>query len=370
MYKKTANRQEQMDKKIDTKQAKDRGDSPKKINVNLDKLNLNTIYNNNASKNVLYDRGDSKKPKKDLHTKYDGSKNNKAVEVNSPVKAVTNLTKRNNEVYDDSVSQNQNKIFSEVKPQPSINSKTVEWKKSREKNIINKKPQYQKTNQKPDHPTDLDLRKAKIKEVITIPYKPLEDIVIQEIEDDSTGQENQIMSSTSSKISTMKISKAVSFKDPLNISNILGSNHINTRYLDANSKRQVVINKTKVQNTLKTSKRRRKKKNNSQSSNESDINEFPPTKVAQWAPSCLTSHTRPYYEAWVDTSVTAVSRCSEKEKLMIEKELIKSFQESKRPVTPEEMYGNFNVEKFMGRIIVRHRHLGVKSEMSNHCSAK
>ncbi|CAK1592076.1 unnamed protein product [Parnassius mnemosyne] len=368
MYKKTAKPQEQMDKKIDTRQTKDRGDSPKKTNVNLDKLNLASTYHNILSKSILYDRGDSKKSKNEnSHTKYDTSKDNKAVEVNNPVKAVTNITQINNEMYE-SIPLNQNKIVTEdVKPKLSIGSKTFERKMSREKNIIDKKPPYQKTNQKPDRLVDVGLRKAKIKEVIKIPYKPLEDTVTQEIEDDLTVQEKQIINSTPSKNSTMKISKAVSFKEPLNISNRLGNSHIKATSLDANFKRQVVINKTKVQNSVKTSKRRRKKKNNSPSSNKIDINEFPPTKVAQWAPSCLTSHTQPYYEAWVDTNVTAVSRCSEKEKLMIEKELIKSFQESKRPVTPEGVYGNFNDEKFMGRIIIKHRHLGVKSKMSNHC---
>ncbi|KAL0858517.1 hypothetical protein ABMA27_012379 [Loxostege sticticalis] len=84
----------------------------------------------------------------------------------------------------------------------------------------------------------------------------------------------------------------------------------------------------------------------------------PPTEVAKWAPSSINRHTKPYYEAWVSTTLAAISKNSKKDKLFLEKQnLLQSFQRTlaERPETPELMYENFTDERYTGRIKVKQR---------------
>lgn len=87
-------------------------------------------------------------------------------------------------------------------------------------------------------------------------------------------------------------------------------------------------------------------------------NASPPTEVAKWAPSCINHHTKPYYEAWVDTTLAAISKCSKKDKLYFEKQnIIQTFQRAllERPASPDLMYENYNDERYAGKIKVRQR---------------
>ncbi|CAG9790608.1 unnamed protein product [Diatraea saccharalis] len=84
----------------------------------------------------------------------------------------------------------------------------------------------------------------------------------------------------------------------------------------------------------------------------------PPTEVAKWAPSSINKHTRPYYEAWVSTTLAAISKASKKDKLFLEKQhILETFQRAlaRRPETPDLIHENFNDERYTGRIKVRQR---------------
>ncbi|KAM3956095.1 uncharacterized protein ACR2FA_009986 [Aphomia sociella] len=84
----------------------------------------------------------------------------------------------------------------------------------------------------------------------------------------------------------------------------------------------------------------------------------PPTEVAKWAPSSINSHTKQYYEAWVDTTLAAISKKSKKDKLFWEKHhFMETFQRAlaERPVSPDLIYENLADERYTGRIKVRHR---------------
>lgn len=87
-------------------------------------------------------------------------------------------------------------------------------------------------------------------------------------------------------------------------------------------------------------------------------NASPPTEVAKWAPSCINHHTKPYYEAWVDTTLAAISKCSKKDKLYFEKQnIVETFQRAllERSGSPDLVYENYNDERYAGRIKVRQR---------------
>lgn len=84
----------------------------------------------------------------------------------------------------------------------------------------------------------------------------------------------------------------------------------------------------------------------------------PQTEVAKWAPCSINQHTKPYYEAWVDTTLTAISKCSEKEKQTHSKQnILRTFKRAlemeSRPYSPDLIYEKVNDEKYMGRITVR-----------------
>ncbi|KOB70630.1 Fad-dependent amine oxidoreductase [Operophtera brumata] len=84
----------------------------------------------------------------------------------------------------------------------------------------------------------------------------------------------------------------------------------------------------------------------------------PPTEVAKWAPSCISHHTKPYYEAWVDTTLAAISSGSNRDKLFFDKQrFIQSFQRAlyERTELPDLTYENCNDERYTGRIKVSQR---------------
>ncbi|KAJ0184311.1 hypothetical protein K1T71_000734 [Dendrolimus kikuchii] len=101
---------------------------------------------------------------------------------------------------------------------------------------------------------------------------------------------------------------------------------------------------------------RKRKQNKHVTSPEASIGKVsPPTEVAKWAPSCINEHTKPYYEAWVNTTLTAIARDGGNDELMLEKQrIIESFKRAleDRPKTPELVLLN---EKYTGRITVRQR---------------
>ncbi|XP_046975984.1 uncharacterized protein LOC124542096 [Vanessa cardui] len=82
----------------------------------------------------------------------------------------------------------------------------------------------------------------------------------------------------------------------------------------------------------------------------------PPTEIAKWAPNTITDHTRPYYEAWINTTLSAI--CNKKDETYLEKKKIwKTFQKSLEDgsFSPDLIYENFTDERFTGRIRVNHR---------------
>ncbi|KAH9637570.1 hypothetical protein HF086_014210 [Spodoptera exigua] len=86
----------------------------------------------------------------------------------------------------------------------------------------------------------------------------------------------------------------------------------------------------------------------------------PPTEVARWAPASIDEQTKPYYEAWVNTTLAAISKNTKKDKLFYEKykeNLLASLKKAQqqRPATPELVYENFSDERYMGRIKVTQR---------------
>lgn len=108
----------------------------------------------------------------------------------------------------------------------------------------------------------------------------------------------------------------------------------------------------------KSEKRKRQKQRLATSPDLSVRMRSPPTEVAKWAPSSINRHTKPYYEAWVNTTLAAISKNSRKDKLFMEKQnILQSFQRAlaERPETPELVYENCTDERYTGRIKVKQR---------------
>ncbi|KAJ8706506.1 hypothetical protein PYW07_012584 [Mythimna separata] len=87
----------------------------------------------------------------------------------------------------------------------------------------------------------------------------------------------------------------------------------------------------------------------------------PPTEVARWAPSSADPETIPYYEAWINTTLAAISKNPEQDKLAYEKrqaELLRSFEkilDERPPPSPELFYANCADEKYTGKIRFRQK---------------
>lgn len=85
----------------------------------------------------------------------------------------------------------------------------------------------------------------------------------------------------------------------------------------------------------------------------------PPTEVARWAPASIDPQTKPYYEAWVDTTLTATSKHTKKDKdkylYEYQNRLLQSFRRAleERPKSPELFYSKFADERYAGRIKIR-----------------
>ncbi|XP_004922205.1 uncharacterized protein LOC101735363 [Bombyx mori] len=80
----------------------------------------------------------------------------------------------------------------------------------------------------------------------------------------------------------------------------------------------------------------------------------PPTEVAKWAPTCLNRETKPYYEAWVNTKLAAVSRgcdLNDRERTRLMETFRKALE--CRIDSPELVYEDLTDEKFTGRIRIK-----------------
>lgn len=81
----------------------------------------------------------------------------------------------------------------------------------------------------------------------------------------------------------------------------------------------------------------------------------PPTEVAKWSTD-ISEHTKPYYEAWINSTLAAIS--NKNERMYLEKrKIIKSFKKALelRSKSPELFYENFADERFTGRIKINTR---------------
>lgn len=84
----------------------------------------------------------------------------------------------------------------------------------------------------------------------------------------------------------------------------------------------------------------------------------PKTEIARWGNSSVSSHTKPYYEAWVSTTLAAVSKISneDKDKMLIEKDkIIECLQRAlaKRTQSPDIAYNILKDQKYVGKIKVK-----------------
>lgn len=83
----------------------------------------------------------------------------------------------------------------------------------------------------------------------------------------------------------------------------------------------------------------------------------PQTEVARWAPASFDSQTQPYYDAWVDTTLTATTKHSKKDKSLYDYQmrLFKSFKRAmeERPESPDLFYDKFADERYAGRIKIK-----------------
>ncbi|CAH2083672.1 unnamed protein product [Euphydryas editha] len=81
----------------------------------------------------------------------------------------------------------------------------------------------------------------------------------------------------------------------------------------------------------------------------------PPTEIAKWSTN-INDHTKPYYEAWINSTLAAMS--NKKERMYLEKQkILKSFKKAleQRSKSPELFYENFSDERFTGRIKINHK---------------
>ncbi|KPJ12614.1 hypothetical protein RR48_02247 [Papilio machaon] len=354
MYKRNLKTQEHTEKRFEDK------NKPKDIEIVLTKLNRNNRFQSTNLRvpRILHDRGDSKNTKVDIKFKYDSSKVNRATEADAKTIKTETISFRNNSFRKINGS---NKIisnkdgFNNDSKLKLLNLKIENKEKvAEDKKVFEKEPQIQKTLVKNDRTgTEIskegDQKKPKIKEVITIPYLPLDDSVTQIPDEEFSEVIKPIIKDTSKSSPKTLSPKTVTFKDQRLKSAKKTENRDNQVKNVSNLK---IKNKTKTPTTTKGQRRR---KRFSASPVKCVINEFPPTEVVKWEPSCLTSQTQPYYEAWVDTTLTAFSKYSDEEKYIMEKDLLKALQHLKRPVSPELIYERFKDERYTGRIRIRRK---------------
>ncbi|KPJ00439.1 hypothetical protein RR46_07029 [Papilio xuthus] len=354
MYKKNLKTQEHTEKRFDDK------NKPRDVEIVLRKINRNNRFESTNLRipRILHDRGDAKNTKVDAKFKYDSSKVNRATEANAKCIKTETISYRNNSFRKINGSNKiiPNKDVSNDSKLKLTNIKTENKEKVVEdKKVLEKEPQIQKTLVKNDRigtekSKVSDEKKPKIKEIITIPYLPLDDSVTQITDEEISEPIKPIIKDTTKSTPKTLSPKTVTFKDQRLKSAKKTENKDNKMKNISNIKMK--NNKTKTPTTTKGLRRR---KRFSASPAKCVINEFPPTEVVKWEPSCLTSQTQPYYEAWVDTTLTAFSKYSEHEKSIMEKDLLKALQHLKRPVSPELIYERFKDERYTGRIRIRRK---------------
>ncbi|XP_059055030.1 MATH and LRR domain-containing protein PFE0570w-like [Achroia grisella] len=182
---------------------------------------------------------------------------------------------------------------------------------------------------------------------------------------DATKQKRPIVKTTISKNDATKVYKAVTFTDQrkqksmaiqINIPNEVQKPKNMVEPMKTSLSRVSIKEKSSRRKT--SHKKREKKLKHSNSPDLSSRIRSPPTGVAKWAPSCINSHTKQYYEAWVDTTLAAITKQSRRDKLFLEnKRFIEALQRAlaERPISPDLDYENLNDERYIGRIKVRQR---------------
>lgn len=125
-----------------------------------------------------------------------------------------------------------------------------------------------------------------------------------------------------------------------------------------------LVNKNKIENKIdkKVSNKRNTKfdkkfkhKMEFSSPTRSQDGDSPPTEIAKWSTD-ISEHTKPYYEAWINSTLAAIS--NKNERMYLEKQkIIKSFKKAleQRSKSPELLYENFADERFTGRIKINHK---------------
>ncbi|XP_053622442.1 uncharacterized protein LOC128682017 isoform X2 [Plodia interpunctella] len=113
---------------------------------------------------------------------------------------------------------------------------------------------------------------------------------------------------------------------------------------------------TKSIATKSSVKEKRKKETNAKPILSSDVAvkiKSPPTEIAKWV---NVDHAKVYYEAWVDTTLAAISK-KVKEKNFDKKKLIKTFEKAlaERPASPGIDYKLLLDEQYTGKIRVNKR---------------
>ncbi|XP_028172407.1 nucleolin 2-like [Ostrinia furnacalis] len=320
----------------DVKVHPDRGDSDRKI-IKVEKPKLTVIVKKEETKTRpenLISKENVKKPDTDVNKIADDKRKirEKYTLKKSPLQVIPNVMKKEELL----------KVGNNIKP-------TVAEVKS---------------DRPPKKPSDVPKEKSdesnESKQSVTTnnPPKP---------EKKDTVQRKPIIRTIASKNDT-KVYKAVTFVDQkknkptllLKIPNETVKNSKNVTEGSVNLKKITLSKESIKEKPLKRKERRKKDKRSRRIASPvlSVKARSPPTEVAKWAPSSINRHTKPYYEAWVSTTLAAISKNSRRDKLFLEKQsILQSFQRAltERPETPELVYENFTDEKYTGRIKVKQR---------------
>ncbi|XP_075989952.1 uncharacterized protein LOC142985582 [Anticarsia gemmatalis] len=181
-------------------------------------------------------------------------------------------------------------------------------------------------------------------------------------EKDPPVRKRPIIKTIMTKNGSMKVYKAVTFEEkkpqptPLEINiptDVVKKNK--PPKFDSSLKCKITVSKASVKVKPDVKVKVSKDKRNRRMSSPDYSRHSPPTEVAMWAPSCITKHTKPYYEAWVDTTLTAVSKAP-KEKVLYENDYLDTFTSCvERPFTPELVYSQYADERYTGKIKITQR---------------
>ncbi|RVE54900.1 hypothetical protein evm_000267 [Chilo suppressalis] len=222
----------------------------------------------------------------------------------------------------------------------------------------------------PDRPAKKLIGAPKDKAVTTQTFKDA-------VDKDPTPQRRPVIKTVTSKNDSTKIYKAVTFVERDRLKQTALQVKLPDEYnTPKTSDTSATINKKNTEDTVeakveakevktrkhlapkKAGRKRSKLKRLSESPESLVRGNSPQTEVAKWAPASINKHTKPYYEAWVSTTLAAISKASKRDKLFLEKQhILQTFQRAlaTRPETPDLVYENFNDERYTGRIKVRQR---------------